>query len=102
MHRLRPIRGYEPRLMIAVLHRWAHRRLFVNHVNQTSIAHLPNEKFVAVPIPSPAPDEYRAIATVLSGMEDAELSALESAVIMNRAIKQGMTQEPLTGMTRLV
>lgn len=49
----------------------------------------------------PGKDEQTAIADVLSDM-DAELSALEARRDMTHALKQGMMQELLTGMTRLV
>lgn len=47
------------------------------------------------------PTEQTAIATVLSDM-DTELSTLESRRDKNRALKQGMMQELLTGRTRLI
>ncbi|MBL8422315.1 MAG: restriction endonuclease subunit S [Candidatus Accumulibacter phosphatis] len=49
----------------------------------------------------PTLDEQIAIATVLSDM-DAELSALEARRDKTRALKQAMTQELLTGRTRLL
>lgn len=49
----------------------------------------------------PAVPEQTAIATVLSDM-DAELAALEARRSKTRDLKQAMTQELLTGRTRLV
>ena len=49
----------------------------------------------------PTTAEQIAIATVLSDM-DAELAALEARRDKTHALKQGMTQELLTGRTRLV
>ena len=43
IHRLRPTRGYNVRLMLAVLEYWASTGAFNNYVTQTSIAHLPRE-----------------------------------------------------------
>ncbi|MDP3922491.1 MAG: restriction endonuclease subunit S, partial [Hydrogenophaga sp.] len=100
LHRLRPIRGYEPRLMLAVLQLWASRGVLANYVTQTSIAHLPKEKFVAVPIPRPTPDEQRAIATALSDV-DALIAGLERLFAKKRDIKQATMQQLLTGQTRL-
>jgi type I restriction enzyme S subunit len=100
LHRLRPIRGYEPRLMLAVLQLWASRGVLANYVTQTSIAHLPKEKFVAVPIPLPTPDEQRAIATALSDV-DALIAGLERLIAKKRDIKQATMQQLLTGQTRL-
>ena len=45
--------------------------------------------------------EQSAIATVLSDM-DAEIAALETRLAKTQALKQGMMQELLTGMTRLI
>ncbi|MDR6164130.1 restriction endonuclease subunit S [Pseudomonas fluorescens] len=49
----------------------------------------------------PTTSEQTAIAAVLTNM-DAELAALEQRVAKNRALKQGMMQELLTGRTRLI
>ncbi len=45
-------------------------------------------------------NHHRAIATVLSDMDNA-ISALESRQAKTKAIKQGMMQELLTGRIRL-
>jgi type I restriction enzyme S subunit len=100
LHRLRPLRGYEPRMMLAVLQLWASRGMLSNYVTQTSIAHLPKEKFVAVPIPLPAPEEQRAIATALSDV-DALIAGLQRLIAKKRDIKQAAMQQLLTGQTRL-
>jgi type I restriction enzyme S subunit len=49
----------------------------------------------------PSKAEQTAIAEVLTDM-DAELAALEQRREKTRALKQAMTQELLTGRTRLV
>lgn len=49
----------------------------------------------------PQLEEQRAIATVLSDMDEA-IAALENRRTKTQAIKQGMMQELLTGRTRLV
>ncbi|MBU3679733.1 MAG: restriction endonuclease subunit S [Candidatus Kapabacteria bacterium] len=49
----------------------------------------------------PSKSEQTAIATVLSDM-DAEIEALEARRDKTKLLKQGMMQELLTGMTRLV
>ena len=87
--------------MIAFLRLWSERGVLSNYVTQTSIAHLPKDKFVTIPIPVPTRAEQSAIAKVLSDM-DAELAALEQRRAKTRALKQGMMQELLTGKTRLV
>jgi type I restriction enzyme S subunit len=65
----------------------------VSGISKTNIAKI------TLPVPSLA--EQGAIARVLSDMED-ELAALESRLAKARCIRQGMTQELLTGKIRLV
>ncbi|HYU73364.1 MAG TPA: restriction endonuclease subunit S, partial [Ktedonobacteraceae bacterium] len=55
LHRLRPLRGFNPRLMLALLQYWTDHGKLADYVSQTSIAHLTREKFIEVPIPVPAP-----------------------------------------------
>lgn len=87
--------------MAATLERWAKQGVLENYVTQTSIAHLPREKFIEVPVLVPALPEQTAIATVLSDM-DAERTTLEARLDKTRALKQAMMQELLTGKTRRV
>ena len=100
LHRLRPLRGYEPSLMLALLQLYASRGVLSNYVTQTSIAHLPKEKFVAITIPRPEPEEQRAIAAALSDV-DALISGLEKLIAKKRDLKQAAIQQLLTGQTRL-
>ena len=100
LHRLRPLRGFDSRLMVALLREWSDRGLLTNYVTQTSIAHLPREKFVEVPMPVPPLPEQRAIATALSDV-DALLGALDRLIAKKRDLKQAAMQQLLTGQTRL-
>lgn len=73
----------------------------MNFVTQTSIAHLPKDKFEIVPIPlPPTKAEQEAIATALSDA-DALIESLEQLIAKKRHIKQGAMQELLTGKRRL-
>jgi type I restriction enzyme S subunit len=101
LHRLRPRRGMNSHFMAATLEIWANQGALENYVTQTSIAHLPREKFIEVPLRVPPVAEQSAVAAVLSDM-DAELDALEARRDKTRAVKQAMMQELLTGGTRLV
>lgn len=101
LHRLRPLRGFDSRLMVELLRQWSDRGLLANYVTQTSIAHLPREKFMGVPMPVPPVPEQRAIATALSDV-DALLSALEQLLAKKRDLKQAAMQQLLTGKTRLL
>jgi restriction endonuclease S subunit len=101
LHRLRPLRGYNSRLMASFLQLWSDQGLLANYVTQTSIAHLPREKFIEIPLAVPSPPEQTAIAEVLSDM-DGGLAGLEQRREKTRALKQAMMQELLTGRTRLL
>ena len=101
IHRLRAKKGYASELMIAYLHKWSGEGRLANFVTQTSIAHLPKDKFITIPLPKPSAAEQSAIAEILSDM-DAEIEALEVRLAKARLIKQGMMQELLTGRIRLV
>ena len=100
LHRLRPLRGFDSRLMVALLRQWSDRGLLANYVTQTSIAHLPREKFVEVPLPVPPQLEQRAISGVLSDVDEL-IGALEQLIAKKRDLKRAAMQQLLTGQTRL-
>jgi type I restriction enzyme, S subunit len=100
LHRLRPLREFDARLLVAILCQWSKRGILANYVTQTSIAHLPREKFVEMPIPRPPLPEQRAIATALSDV-DALLGGLDRLIAKKRDLKQAAMQQLLTGKTRL-
>lgn len=101
LHRLRPKRGYNITLMLNVLQRLASTSILLNFVTQTSIAHLPKDKFEKVPIPlPPTKAEQEAIAEALSDA-DALVESLEQLLAKKRHLKQGAMQELLTGKKRL-
>jgi type I restriction enzyme S subunit len=99
LHRLRPTGTYDPRLMLEFLKLCAGTGTLTNYATQTSIAHLPREKFVKVPLVVPPPAEQRAIVEVLSEM-DAEADAVEQRLAKARDLKQAMAQVLLTGRIR--
>ncbi|WP_171696569.1 restriction endonuclease subunit S [Methylomonas sp. ZR1] len=100
LHRLRPLNGFNAKVMVAYLQLWSDRGLLKNYVTQTSIAHLPREKFMEIPIPVPPVAEQRAIAAALSDV-DALLDGLERLIAKKRDLKQAAMQQLLTGQTRL-
>ncbi|MEO6546174.1 MAG: restriction endonuclease subunit S [Nitrospiraceae bacterium] len=101
LHRLRPKRGYNVTLMLYVLQRLASTGVLLNFVTQTSIAHLPKNKFEKIPIPLlPTKAEQEAIAEALSDT-DALIESLEQLLAKKRNLKQGAMQELLTGKKRL-
>ena len=98
---MRPIRGYNVQLMLNILQRLASTGFLLNFVTQTSIAHLPKEKFETVPIPVPSTNaEQKAIAEALSDT-DALIESLAQLLTKKRQIKKGAMQELLTGKLRL-
>ena len=100
-HRLRPARGYDDVcLMMSVLQLWASTGYLTDDVTQTSIAHLPNDKFEIVPLPVPTAAEQRAIAAVLSDVDEL-IGPREALMAKKRNIKQGMMQQLLSGSIRL-
>jgi type I restriction enzyme S subunit len=100
LHRLRPRAGYSPELMAAYLRLWSDRGALADYVTQTSIAHLPREKLVTVPLPRPPATEQRAIAAALSDV-DALLAKLDQMIAKKRDLKQAAMQQLLTGQRRL-
>lgn len=101
LHRLRAKRGFNVLLLQNLLQRFADSGVLQNYVTQTSIAHLPKDKFETIPIPVPASEEeQQAIATALSDA-DSLIESLEQLLAKKRQIKQGAMQELLTAKRRL-
>jgi type I restriction enzyme, S subunit len=101
LHRLRPKNGYDITFMFYVLQRLSSMGFLLNFVTQTSIAHLPKDKFESVPIPlPPTKAEQRAIAAALSDT-DALIESLTQLLAKKRALRMGSMQELLTGKARL-
>ena len=100
LHRLRPTDSYDVYFLMSLLQLWAATGFLANYVTQTSIAHLPKDKFEIVPLPVPTVAEQRAIAEALSDV-DGLLEALDALISKKRAVKQATMQRLLTGKTRL-
>lgn len=100
LHRLRTLGVYDARLMLAYLFHWAGSGQFTNFVTQTSIAHLPREKLLQMPLPVPTRPEREAIAEAL-GDVDALLRSLDQLIAKKRDLKQAAMQQLLTGRQRL-
>lgn len=77
------------------------RKHMMDNCIQTAITGINTAAYFACPVLIPPLSEQAAIAEVLSDM-DAELTALEKRREKTRVLRQGMTQELLTGKTRLV
>lgn len=100
LHRLRPKKGFNVPFMQNILHKYSIDGLLQNYVTQTSIAHLPKDKFQTLPVPVPCPMEQKAIAEALSDT-DALIESLEQLLTKKCQIKHGAMQELLTGQRRL-
>ena len=83
------------------IQRMASTGFLATFATQTSIAHLPKDKFELVPIPvPPTKAEQEAIAGALSDA-DALIESLEQILAKKRNLKQGAMLELLTGKRRL-
>jgi type I restriction enzyme S subunit len=98
--RLRPRRGYDVRLMQAFLEYWARNSKLLNFATQTSIAHLPRQKLVSMPLPLPPLNVQSQIAEALMDADNL-IAKTERLIAKKQAIKQGMMQALLTGNARL-
>lgn len=100
LHRLRAKSDFSVIFMLNLLFHYSQRGVFANYVTQTSIAHLPKDKFETIPIPRPTLAEQEAIAGALSDA-DALIDSLEQLIAKKRLLKQGAMQDLLTGKKRL-
>ena len=66
-----------------------------------AVVHISTAALSAIEVNIPKPTEQTAIAAVLLDM-DAEVASLEAKLTKARQVKQGMTQELLTGRIRLI
>src|SRR5262249_39158188 len=100
LHRLRPTRGYDVRLMVAFLRLWSERGDLSKYVTQTSIAHLPRERLLQIPLPVPPRVEQETIAKALDAATRV-IDCLDRLLAKKRAIKQAVLRRMLTGDSRL-
>lgn len=100
LHRLRPRRDFEPRLLLLMLRHWVDGGRLVNYVSQTSIAHLTQEKLASVPISVPAATEQRAIAEAVAG-HDARVQAEAGQLSKLQMLKSGLMDDLLAGRVRV-
>ena len=91
-----------PRWLSYVLSSLAYRRYLKEIATGTSgsMKNIAKGSLLNLAIPTPPPDEQRAIATALSDA-DALIESLCRIIAKKRAIKQAAMQQLLTGQTRL-
>ena len=100
LHRVRPRGSYSTILLRYLLEYYSKTGFLLNFATQTSIAHLPKDKFEVLPLPKPCIKEQEAIAEALSDA-DALIEGLERLINKKRLIKQGAMQDLLTAKRRL-
>jgi hypothetical protein len=83
LHRLRTRRGYSPHILLALLELRARSDGFSDYATQTSIAHLPRDKFIELPIPAIPSAEQERIASALLDA-DGLIAAIERAIAKKR------------------
>ncbi|ALE81250.1 restriction endonuclease S subunits-like protein [Pseudonocardia sp. AL041005-10] len=86
--------------MLALLELRARSDGFADYVTQTSIAHLPREKFVELPIPAIPKAEQNEISDALRDV-DRLIEALQQVIAKKNDVKWGLLQALLTGRNRL-
>ena len=94
--------AYEPKFLFYILTSPVFEGFLTKLQAGSTISHLYQKDFVSFAfLAPPTVEEQRAIAAVLSDMDD-EIAALDQSRDKIRAIKQGMMQQLLTGRVRLV
>ncbi len=99
LHAFIPSSGVEPFFLLNALQ--AQKDYMLSFATLTAVPYLNKDNCNSIPIVLPPLLEQRAIAVVLSDMDNA-IALLESHLTKTEAIKQGMMQELLTGRTRLI
>jgi len=101
VHRLRPTRGYEPRLMLRYMRFAAICGRFTEFTSQTSIAHLTQEKLSILPLPLPPASEQRQLASMFDGL-DQRLTLEVQGRGKLFTLKHGLLHDLLTGRVRVL
>ncbi|MFG2137225.1 restriction endonuclease subunit S [Streptomyces sp. NPDC048650] len=97
LHRLRTRGAIEPRYMLHYMAYAARHGLFVDGVSQTSIAHLPQDKFAEHLVAHPVElGEQRRIVEVIETLSEQE-RAIEASIEKLKATKSGASDGLLDG-----
>jgi type I restriction enzyme, S subunit len=99
LHRLRTKAGFDPRVMMALLEYWSETNAFNNYVTRTSIAHLPRERLLTIPLPIIPPCEQERIAAVIDDTNSL-IAKLDQIIVKKEAIKRGMMRELFSAKTQ--
>ena len=100
LHRLRPINGFHPRLMLEFLRYWMARDMLSEFISKTSIAHLTQEKLMAIPLPTPPSNEQNyMVSEILAQKQRQEQEEIELKKL--KQLKQALMDDLLTGRVRV-
>ncbi|MFC9287631.1 restriction endonuclease subunit S [Streptomyces sp. NPDC057052] len=98
LHRLRSRGQIEPRYMLHYMNYAARWQMFTDSVGQTSIAHLPQDKFAEHLIAHPVDLAIqRRIVTVIDTLAELE-RGIEASIAKHRATQSGMRESLLAQM----
>lgn len=100
LHRLRPMRGYRPRLMLELLRYLMSKDALSEYISKTSIAHLTQEKLAAIPLPTPSGIEQDQIVAEFFAAKHRE-EAEEDQLRKFQLLKNGLMDDLLTGRVRV-
>lgn len=100
LHRLRPLHGYRPMLMLELLRYLISKDALSEYISKTSIAHLTQEKLAAVPLPTPANDEQDRIVAEIAA-ENLREKTEHDQLQKFRLLKAGLMDDLLTGRVRV-
>ncbi|WP_326630609.1 restriction endonuclease subunit S [Streptomyces sp. NBC_01761] len=90
LHRLRSRGQIDPRFMLHYMHYAARRRMFTDSVGQTSIAHLPQDKFAKHLIMHPVDlAVQRRIVAAIDSVGEVE-RGIEASIAKLRSVRQGV------------
>jgi len=97
LHRLRPKADISPEFMLCYMEFAARNGLLVDYVVQTSIAHLPQDRFADLPViyPRDAADRRRIVDAI--GRCDIQIMTERSELAKIRRLKQGFVDNLLSG-----
>jgi type I restriction enzyme, S subunit len=100
IHRLRPLRGYDPRMMLAYMRHAALSGAFVDFTSQTSIAHLTQEKLASLPMPVPEREEQERIADAVETITN-RVNREDTQLAKVRSMRSGLAGDLLAGRVRV-
>lgn len=100
VHRLRPLSGYRPELMLRMMRYGAMNGWFARLTSQSSIAHLTREKLATLAVPVPPKREQDRIVETFTAV-DGRLESEEVKFNKLCLLRDGLGKDLLTGRIRV-